>query len=187
MDEIIGRIDEMHDELDDLKAMLQNPSVQPPLKRVKDTRDFLCVECRKDGIDHPHCMMNMVYKGRTGVCAKGHCIIEEEREARLTGKQVEPYIPKKPEKEKPKKRKAYRLDRSGFDVKAYVRAIERKRKPVHICSMSEAKCGALIGGQWIYFRRISHLACFLERHLNVISPALKRGEYRTIQLKRVNQ
>lgn len=175
----------MHDELDDLKAMLQNPSVQPALKRVKDTRDFLCVECRKDGIDHPHCMMNMTYKGRTGVCAKGHCIIEEEREARLTGKQVEPYIPKKHESEdKPKKRKAYRIDRAGFDVKAYVRAIGRKRKPVTLCSRSEAKCAALIAGEWIYFRKVCHLASFLERGLGVISPALKRGEFRTIQLQK---
>lgn len=178
----------MHDELDDLKAMLQTPSVQPPLKRVKDTRDFLCVECRKDGIDHPHCMMNMTYQGRKGVCAKGHCIVEEAREARITGKQVEPSFPQKMEKpKKPKKRKMYRLDHSGFDEKAYVRAIERKRKPVHICSMSEAKCGALIGGQWIYFRRILHLACFLERGLNIISKALNKGEYRTIKIKRVNQ
>lgn len=175
----------MREELDDIKAMLQTPSVQPPLKRVKDTRDFLCVECRKDGIDHPHCMMNMTYQGRKGVCAKGHCIVEEAREARITGKQAEPYIPQK--RKEPKKRKMYRLDRSGFDDKAYARAISRKRKPVQICSFSEAKCGALIGGQWIYFRRILHLACFLERGINVISKALNKGEYRTIKIKRVNQ
>lgn len=184
-DEIAVRIDELREELDDLKDQLEGTSPQPPLKRVKDTKDFLCTECRKDGIDHPHCMMNITYKGRKGVCLKGHCIVEEAREARMTGKTVEPSIPVR--EKVPKKRKAYRLDHSGFDDKTYVRAIFKKRIPVNTCSESEARCAAFIAGRWVFFRRVCQLATFLERGMGVVSAALRKGEYRTIELKRVNQ